>query len=79
MDHDGTKQGYPCQTYKALSERLSIPIIASGGAGNAEHIAEVLSNGGADAALAASIFHYREITIPQLKLLLRRRGIDVRL
>ena len=79
MDHDGTKQGYPCHTYKALSERLSIPIIASGGAGNAEHIAEVLSNGGADAALAASIFHYREITIPQLKLLLRRRGIDVRL
>lgn len=79
MDHDGTKGGYPCETYRSLTSLLSIPVIASGGAGNAEHIAEVLSKGGADAALAASIFHYREITIPDLKKMLRERGISVRI
>ena len=58
MDHDGTKNGYPCDTYAQLSEMLSIPVIASGGAGTAQHIADVLTLGKADAALAASIFHY---------------------
>lgn len=78
MDHDGTKSGYPCETFARLSE-LPVPIIASGGAGTADHIAEVLTAGGADAALAASIFHYNELPIPQLKRMLRERGIPVRL
>ena len=79
MDHDGTKNGYPCDVFKKLSEHLSIPIIASGGAGNIDHIADVLTLGGADAALAASIFHYGEIPIPYLKQELFKRKIDVRL
>lgn len=78
MDHDGTKSGYPCETFARLSEILSIPVIASGGAGTIDHIAEVLTVGKADAALAASIFHYGEIPIPDLKDELRRRGIAVR-
>lgn len=79
MDHDGTKNGYPCETYAALCDSLSIPVIASGGAGSASDIAEVLTKGKADAALAASIFHYGEITIPELKEYLAARGITVRL
>lgn len=79
MDHDGTKAGYPCETYAALCDSLSIPVIASGGAGCIDHIAEVLTAGKADAALAASIFHYGEIAIPDLKKDLRSRGIEVRL
>ncbi|MDR2937025.1 MAG: imidazole glycerol phosphate synthase subunit HisF, partial [Rikenellaceae bacterium] len=71
--------GYPCDTFSALSETLSIPIIASGGAGTVDHIAEVLTAGKADAALAASIFHYGEIRIPDLKHELHARGIPVRL
>lgn len=78
MDHDGTKNGYPCETFARLSE-LPVPIIASGGAGTIDHIAEVLTRGCADAALAASIFHYDEIPIPVLKRELNRRGINVRL
>lgn len=79
MDHDGTKAGYPCDVYARLCDSLSIPVIASGGAGNIDHIAEVLTVGKADAALAASIFHYGEILIPDLKAELARRGICVRL
>lgn len=79
MDHDGTKAGYPCDVYARLCDSLSIPVIASGGAGNIDHIAEVLMVGKADAALAASIFHYGEILIPDLKAELARRGICVRL
>lgn len=79
MDHDGTRAGYACEQYAALSGMLSIPIIASGGAGSIDHIAEVLDAGRADAALAASIFHYGEISIPELKKELRSRGINVRL
>lgn len=79
MDHDGTKNGYPCETFARLASELSIPVIASGGAGTVEHIAEVLTAGRADAALAASIFHYGEIPIPALKQALRERGIPVRL
>ncbi len=79
MDHDGTKAGYPCEVYAQLCSSLSIPVIASGGAGNIGHIADVLTDGKADAALAASIFHYNEITIPELKGALAARGINVRL
>lgn len=79
MDHDGTKAGYPCEVYARLCDSLSIPVIASGGAGTIDHIAEVLTVGKADAALAASIFHYGEILIPDLKAELAARGICVRL
>ncbi len=79
MDHDGTRNGYPCETFAALADKLSIPIIASGGAGGVSDIAEVLSRGRADAALAASIFHYGEITVEELKKALRMQNIKVRL
>lgn len=79
MDHDGTRNGYPCDTFAALADTLSIPIIASGGAGGVGDIADVLSKGRADAALAASIFHYGEITVEELKRQLRSRDIKVRL
>ena len=79
MDHDGTRDGYPCETYAALADALSIPIIASGGAGCIQHIADVLTAGKADAALAASIFHSGEIPIPVLKQELRKQNIPVRL
>ena len=80
MDHDGTCNGYACSVYRELSRILDIPVIASGGAGTVEHIAEVLSPDGgcADAALAASVFHYGQILIPDLKRELARRGIPVR-
>ena len=67
MTHDGTRQGYPCETFARMSQELSIPIIASGGAGSVQDIAEVLTLGRADAALAASIFHFGEITVGELK------------
>ncbi len=79
MDHDGTRNGYPCDTFAELASQLSIPIIASGGAGSVNDIAEVLSTGKADAALAASIFHYGEITVEELKRELRKQNIKVRL
>lgn len=79
MDHDGTRNGYPCDLFAELSQRLSIPIIASGGAGSVDDIALVLTNGCADAALAASIFHYGEITVGELKRQLHEKGIKVRL
>ena len=79
MDHDGTKAGYPCDLFARLSEVLTIPIIASGGAGSAEDIAAVLSDGRADAALAASIFHYGEMTVGQLKERLYELDIPVRI
>lgn len=79
MNHDGTRKGYPCDTFAALSSEVSIPIIASGGAGSAADIADVLTRGCADAALAASIFHYGEISVGELKHELAARGISVRL
>lgn len=79
MDHDGMKKGYPLDVYARFNSELSIPVIASGGAGNSTHIADVLSPGHADAALAASIFHFGEITIPDLKKELREKGICVRI
>lgn len=78
MDHDGTRSGYPCDTFARLCDSLSIPVIASGGAGSVADIAEVLDVGHADAALAASIFHYGEITIDALKQQLTEKGIEVR-
>jgi cyclase len=79
MNHDGTKNGFACEATARLSESLSIPVIASGGAGNMEHFAEVFTKGRADAGLAASIFHFREITVPQLKKYLHNRNIPVRI
>lgn len=79
MNHDGTRKGYPCDTYQALAAMLPIPVIASGGAGSVDDVANVFLQGHADAALAASIFHYGEITISSLKHQLADRGIPVRL
>lgn len=79
MDHDGVRSGYPCDLFARLCSELSIPVIASGGAGSVKDIVDVLSKGCADAALAASIFHYGDITIGDLKKELSRNGIKVRL
>lgn len=79
MNHDGTRSGYPCETFARLAEEVNIPIIASGGAGSVNDIADVLTTGKADAALAASIFHYGEISICDLKKELQSRDIPVRL
>ncbi len=79
MDHDGTKNGFANKELAILSETLKIPIIASGGAGNMEHFVDVFNIGKADAALAASVFHYKEISIPDLKGYLSKNGINVRL
>lgn len=79
MNHDGTKNGFACDELAQLSESLRIPIIASGGAGTMAHFEEVFTKGKADAGLAASIFHFREIAIPDLKHFLRERNIVVRI
>jgi cyclase len=79
MNHDGTKNGFACDALALLSDKLHIPVIASGGAGNMEHYAEVFTKGRADAGLAASIFHFKEITVPELKRYLHMKGIPVRL
>ena len=79
MDHDGTRDGYPCELFAKLCSELSIPVIASGGAGSVKDIADVLSLACADAALAASIFHYGEITVGELKRELKKQGIKVRI
>lgn len=78
MDRDGTKGGYDLELTRAVSRAVSIPVIASGGAGNLQHLAEGLTVGEADAVLAASIFHYREYTIEQAKRYLAAQGIPVR-
>ncbi len=79
MDGDGTKAGYDIELTKAISESVSIPVIASGGAGTKEHFLEALTDGGADAALAASLFHFKELEIKDLKQYLRDNGVSVRL
>ncbi|NYT04067.1 MAG: imidazole glycerol phosphate synthase subunit HisF, partial [Candidatus Methanofastidiosa archaeon] len=79
MDADGTKDGYDIPLTKAISEAVTIPVIASGGAGNAEHIYDALTKGKADAALAASIFHYEEHSIRKVKEYLRSKNVSVRL
>jgi len=79
MDKDGTKEGYDIKLTKIVSENVNIPIIASGGAGKPEHLYEVLLEGKADAALAASIFHKKEYSIPKVKEFLGKRGVEIRL
>lgn len=79
MDCDGTKAGYDLELTKAVAERVSIPVIASGGAGNREHFYDALTTGGADAALAASLFHYKKLEIMDVKNYLNSRQVSVRL
>jgi cyclase len=79
MNHDGVKQGFACDALAEMSDILSIPVIASGGAGAKEHFTDVFTRGKADAALAASIFHFGEIPIPELKQYLRKQNIEVRI
>jgi cyclase len=79
MDGDGTKAGYDLELTRIISENVSIPVIASGGAGTMEHFYEAFTTGKADAALAASLFHFKEMEIKDLKLYLRNKGISVRI
>lgn len=79
MDADGTKNGFDIEMTRAVSEAVSIPVVASGGAGRPEHLAEAILEGKADAALAASIFHYGEYTIQETKRIMAQRGVPVRL
>jgi len=79
MDFDGTKNGYDLELTKAICEKVNIPVIASGGAGKLEHFYEVLTSAKADAALAASLFHYQELTIKQVKDYLKQKGVPVRI
>ena len=79
MDCDGTKAGYDLELTRRIAENVSIPVIASGGAGTKEHFYEALTEGKADAALAASLFHYKELEIPDLKQYLKDRGVSVRM
>ena len=78
MDCDGTKAGYDLELTRAIADAVSIPVIASGGAGTLEHFYDALTEGGADAALAASLFHYKELEISQVKDYLADKGISVR-
>jgi cyclase len=78
MNHDGTKSGFAMNITKLLSENLPVPVIASGGGGAMQHFADVFINAHADAALAASVFHFKEIEIPELKQFLRKKDIAVR-
>lgn len=78
MDHDGTKAGFDCTLLKKINDTLSIPLIASGGAGQIQHFVDVFEQTNVDAALAASVFHYGEIRIPELKSVLREHAIEVR-
>lgn len=79
MNNDGTKDGFALDITRAVSEAVNVPIIASGGAGTMEHFVDVFGAGKADAALAASIFHYKEIGIPELKAFLKEKGVEVRI
>lgn len=79
MDCDGTKAGYDCELTRLIADRVSIPVIASGGAGTREHFLDALTKGGADAALAASLFHFKELEIQDLKQYLAGQGLSVRL
>ena len=79
MDHDGTKNGFANETLKKISEMVKVPVIASGGAGTIEHFCDTFVLGKADAALAASVFHYKEIEIKDLKIELNKNGVNVRL
>ncbi|MDG0872967.1 imidazole glycerol phosphate synthase subunit HisF [Paenibacillus thiaminolyticus] len=78
MDADGTKDGFDVRLTRAVSDAVGIPVIASGGAGHTEHFLEAFQQGGADAALAASIFHYKEVSVQEVKETLRQQGVNVR-
>jgi imidazole glycerol-phosphate synthase subunit HisF len=78
MDCDGEKNGFDIALTRTVSEAVSVPVIASGGAGNAEHFLEVFEKGKADAALAASIFHYKETSVKEVKAYLKERGVNIR-
>jgi cyclase len=78
MDADGTKDGYDIPMTRAVAEAVGVPVVASGGCGSPEHMRVVLTEGGADAALAASIFHYRQYSVPEVKAYLAARGVAVR-
>ena len=78
MDRDGTKSGFDLKLTRAVSDAVPVPVIASGGVGTLEHLADGIQLGGADAVLAASIFHYGEFTVAEAKALMARRGIPVR-
>jgi cyclase len=78
MDRDGTKDGYDIELTRAISERVNVPIIASGGAGLPKHLLDVFVDGKADAALAASIFHYNQYPVPVVKNYLRKMGVTIR-
>ena len=79
MDYDGTKEGYDIELTRRISSSVRIPVIASGGAGNMEHLYDALTEGKADAVLAASIFHYREYSVDDVKRYLKKKGVPVRL
>jgi cyclase len=79
MDCDGTKAGYDIELTRAIADSVSIPVIASGGAGNMEHFYDAFEKGKADAALAASLFHYKELEIKELKKYLSDKGVPMRL
>ena len=79
MDCDGTKNGYDIELTRAISERVSVPVIASGGAGKPEHFLDAVTEGKADAVLAASLFHFNELPIPELKKYLHEKGVSGRL
>ena len=79
MNHDGVKQGFACEALSRLASELTIPVIASGGAGKMEDFRDVFALGHADAALAASVFHFGQISIPELKAYLKKEGINIRL
>ncbi|MCY7752553.1 imidazole glycerol phosphate synthase subunit HisF [Bacillus haynesii] len=78
MDSDGEKNGFDCRLTKLVSEAVSVPVIASGGAGHADHMYDAFAEGRADAALAASIFHYKETSVKEVKAYLKERGVNVR-
>jgi imidazole glycerol-phosphate synthase subunit HisF len=79
MDRDGTKDGYDIPLTRAITRRVTVPVIASGGVGTLEHIHQGLTEGGASAALAASIFHFKEYTVAECKAYLAGRGVPVRI
>ena len=79
MDRDGTKDGFDLELTKAVSEAVDVPLIASGGVGNLSHLSEGIIDGGADAVLAASIFHFGEFTVHEAKKAMQENGIEVRL
>jgi cyclase len=79
MDRDGTEKGYDIELMRAVSDSVNVPVIASGGAGTLEDLYEVFTQGGASAALAASIFHYKKYTVKEVKQYLKKRGVNVRI